>query len=198
MQRGRAAAGMEAAFPVQAAQCENLMCDNFAHAECTPDYAAFNCPLSSSPHAHRFVLGTAVTHTLPLRVWVWDWVHTSPHTHLHTLSSSRHPPFTQYLFPLRSLVRDGQTSPHMPRLVVPHSTCPSLTPSPPAHSFITGPAVINTHTHTTPPLRHCQSLCAAPKGTFNRVETASYKEPSARTWPRHTSSIDMYNNDGGQ
>ena len=60
MQRGRAAAGMEAAFPVQAAQCENLMCDNFAHAECTPDYAVFNCPLSSSPHAHSFVLGTAV------------------------------------------------------------------------------------------------------------------------------------------
>ena len=40
-------------------------------------------------------------------------------------SSSRHPPFTQYPFPSRSLVRDGHTSPHMPRLVVPHSTCPS-------------------------------------------------------------------------
>ena len=33
-----------------------------------------------------------------------------------------------------------------PRLVVPHSTCPSLSPSTPAHSFIIGPAVINTHT----------------------------------------------------
>ena len=43
-------------------------------------------------------------------------------------------------------MRDGQTSPHKPRLVVPHSTCPSLSPSPPAHSFIIGPAVINTHT----------------------------------------------------
>jgi len=41
---------------------------------------------------------------------------------------------------------DGQTSPHKPRLVVPHSTCPSLSPSPPAHSLIIGPAVINTHT----------------------------------------------------
>jgi hypothetical protein len=40
--------------------------------------------------------------------------------------SSRHPPFTQYPFPSPSLVRDAQTSPHMPRLVVPHSTCPSL------------------------------------------------------------------------
>jgi len=46
-------------------------------------------------------------------------------------------------------VRDGQTSPHKPRLVVPRSTCPSLSPSPPAHSFIIGPAVINTHTPTT-------------------------------------------------
>jgi hypothetical protein len=32
---------------------------------------------------------------------------------------------------------------------VPHSTCPSLSPSPPAHSFIIGPAVINTHTDTS-------------------------------------------------
>jgi hypothetical protein len=30
-------------------------------------------------------------------------------------SSSRHPPFTQYPFPSRSLVRGEQTSPHMPR-----------------------------------------------------------------------------------
>ncbi len=68
-------------------------------------------------------------------------------TLLFTRSSpSRHPPFTQYPSPSRSLVRDGQTSPHKPRLVVPHSTCPSLSPSPPAHSFIIGPAVINTHT----------------------------------------------------
>jgi hypothetical protein len=35
----------------------------------------------------------------------------------------------------------------MPRLVVPHITCPSLSPSPAAQSFIIGPAVINTHTH---------------------------------------------------
>ena len=46
-------------------------------------------------------------------------------------------------------MRDGQTSPHKPRLVVPHSTCPSLSPSPPAHSFIIGPAVINTHSNKT-------------------------------------------------
>jgi hypothetical protein len=46
-------------------------------------------------------------------------------------SSSCHPPFTQYPVPSRSLVRDGQTSPHVSWLVVPHSTCPSLSPSPP-------------------------------------------------------------------
>jgi hypothetical protein len=43
-------------------------------------------------------------------------------------------------------VRDGQTSPHRPRLVVSRSTCPPLSPSPHANSFIIGTAVINTHT----------------------------------------------------
>ncbi len=93
-------------------------------------------------------------HLLSL-VWVWwfcgAWVGSGSgfgigFTLLLTRSSpSRHPPFTQYPSPSRSLVRDGQTSPHKPRLVVPHSTCPSLSPSPPAHSFIIGPAVINKH-----------------------------------------------------
>jgi hypothetical protein len=47
-------------------------------------------------------------------VWVWDWVHwhTSPRTRS---PSSRHPPFTHYPFPPRSLVCGGQTSPHKPR-----------------------------------------------------------------------------------
>jgi hypothetical protein len=45
-----------------------------------------------------------------------------------------------------TLVRDGQTSPHRPRLVVSRSTCPPLSPSPHANSFIIGTAVINTHT----------------------------------------------------
>jgi hypothetical protein len=43
-------------------------------------------------------------------------------------------------------VRDGQTSPHRPRPVVSRSTCPPLSPSPNAHSFIIGTVVINTHT----------------------------------------------------
>jgi hypothetical protein len=82
-------------------------------------------------------------------VWVWDWIHS--HTPPRTRSpSSRHPPFTHYPFPLppRSLVCGGQPSPHKPRLVVPHSTCPPLSSSPHAHSFVLGTAVINTRTHT--------------------------------------------------
>ena len=50
--------------------------------------------------------------------------------------------------PLRdlfSLVRDGQTSPHRPWLVVSRSTCPPISP-PHATSFVLGHAVINTHT----------------------------------------------------
>jgi hypothetical protein len=43
-------------------------------------------------------------------------------------------------------VRAGQTHPHRPRLVVSHSTCPPLSSSPHAHSFVIGPAVIK-HTH---------------------------------------------------
>jgi hypothetical protein len=64
-------------------------------------------------------------------VWVWDWFTLLLARSFTRSSSSCHPPFTQYPVPSRSLVRDGQTSPHMPRLVVPHSTCPSLSPSPP-------------------------------------------------------------------
>ena len=78
-------------------------------------------------------------------VWVWDWIHS--HTPPRTRSpSSRHRPFTHYPFPPRSLVCGGQPSPHKPRLVVSHSTCPPLSSPPHAHSFVIGPAVINTHT----------------------------------------------------
>ncbi len=45
-----------------------------------------------------------------------------------------------------SPVRDEQTHPHRPRLVVSHNTCPPLSSSPHAHSFVIGPAVIK-HTH---------------------------------------------------
>jgi hypothetical protein len=42
----------------------------------------------------------------------------------------------------RVQVRDEQTHPHRPRLVVSHSTCPPLSSSPHANSFVIGPAVI--------------------------------------------------------
>jgi hypothetical protein len=48
------------------------------------------------------------------------------------------------LSPAFTLVRDGQTSPLRPRLVVSRSTCPPLSPSPHANSFVKGTAVINT------------------------------------------------------
>jgi hypothetical protein len=57
------------------------------------------------------------------------------------------PSFTQSPSPPRSQVRDGQTSPHRPRLVVSRSTCPPLSPSPLANSYAIVTAVINTHTH---------------------------------------------------
>ncbi len=77
-------------------------------------------------------------------VWVWDWIHS--HTPPRTRSpSSHHPLFTHYPIPLRSLVCGGQPSPHKPRLVVSHSTYPPLSSSPHTHSFVIGPAVINTH-----------------------------------------------------
>jgi len=79
-------------------------------------------------------------------VWVWVWVWDGIHSHvsLRTRSpSSRHPPFTHDPFPPRSLVCGGQTSPRKPRLVVSHSTCPPLSSSPHAHSFVLGTAVIN-------------------------------------------------------
>ena len=53
-------------------------------------------------------------------------------THTHNARSLSHSPsdpppsFTQSPYPPRSLVRDGQTSPHRPRLVVSRSTCPPL------------------------------------------------------------------------
>jgi hypothetical protein len=92
-----------------------------------------------------------------LKYWVWDWIHS--HTPPRTRSpSSRHPPFTHYPFPPRSLVYGGQAGPHKPRLVVSHSTCPPLSSSPHAHSFELGTAVINTHNkHTHTCTRFCSN-----------------------------------------
>jgi len=77
-------------------------------------------------------------------------VHVDMHSpvcgHTSNFASPPPPSFTQSPSPPRSLVRDGQTSPHRPRLVVSRSTCPPITPPPHANSFVLGPAVMNTHT----------------------------------------------------
>ncbi len=74
----------------------------------------------------------------------------------------------------RSLVRDGQTTPHRPRLVVSRSACPPISPPPHATSFVLGPAVINTHasgieragfnTQQTPPGKKGEGPGCASKG----------------------------------
>ena len=95
-------------------------------------------------HANSFVIGPAVIKHTPR-------IHSHWHTPPRTRSpSSRHPLFTHYPFPPRSLVCGGHPSPHKPRFVVSHNTCPPLFFSPHAHSFAIGPAVINTHTSTDP------------------------------------------------
>jgi hypothetical protein len=75
------------------------------------------------------------------------WHRSTPNARSLSHSPSAPPPsFTQSPYPPRSLVRDEQTHPHRPRLVVSHSTCPPLSSSPHANSFVIGPAVIK-HTH---------------------------------------------------
>ena len=71
------------------------------------------------------------------------WHRSIPNARSISHSPSAPPPsFTQSPYPQRSLVCDEQTHPHRPRLVVSHSTCPPLSSSPPANSFVIGPAVI--------------------------------------------------------
>jgi len=77
------------------------------------------------------------------------WHSGSPSARSFSRSPSTSPPsFAQYPSPPRSLARDGQTSPHRPRLVVSRSTCPPLSPSPHANSLLIGTAVINIHSES--------------------------------------------------
>jgi hypothetical protein len=77
---------------------------------------------------------------------MWHSSHSPSTRSLSRFPSSPPPSFTQSPFPPCSLVRGGQTSPHRPRLVASRSTCPPLSPSPHANSFVIGTSVINTHT----------------------------------------------------
>jgi len=76
------------------------------------------------------------------------WHSSSPSARSFSRSPFPPPPsFTQSPYPPRSLVRDGQTSPHRPRLVVSRSTCPLL--SPPQRQQLCNRSCSN-KTHTGP------------------------------------------------
>jgi hypothetical protein len=68
-------------------------------------------------------------------------------------------------------VRDGQPSPHRPRLVVSRSTCPPISPPPHVNSFVLGPAVINTHSSTI------MWSCRGPEGTKSAVSREVFLGP---------------------
>ena len=78
------------------------------------------------------------------------------HSSSHWLPFFSLPSFHTLALFRRSLVFGGQPSPHKPRLVVSHSTCPPLSSSPHAHSFVLGTAVIN---------NNCQVHVWAAQGT---------------------------------
>jgi hypothetical protein len=98
-------------------------------------------PLSSPPHANSFVIlgPAAIKHT--------HLTHT-PHTRSLSHSPSAPPPsFTQSPYPSCSLVQDGQTNPHRPRLVVFRSTCLPLSPPPPREQLCNRSCTVIKHTH---------------------------------------------------
>ena len=81
-------------------------------------------------------------------------------------------------------MRDEQTHPHRPRLVVSHSTCPPLSSSPHAHSFLIGPAVIkHTQYRLLPPREQlCNRSCSNKHTQSQSVmaphfTTAHFKKP---------------------
>jgi hypothetical protein len=71
------------------------------------------------------------------------------------------PPKGQSPSPPRSLVRDGQTSPHRPRLVVSRSTCPPISPPPPCKQLCTR-SCSNKHTQGSIPKREEPGKTGAP------------------------------------
>jgi hypothetical protein len=99
----------------------------------------------TSPHRPRLVVSRSTCPPLspsPLEQ-LYDRYCSNKHTRSLSRSPSSPPPsftVTQSPSPPRLLVRDGQTRPHRPRLVVSRSTCPQLSPSPHANSFVIGTA----------------------------------------------------------
>jgi hypothetical protein len=104
----------------------------------------------------------------------------APPMHAPSRASPSSPPpsFTQSPSPPRSLVRDGQTGQHKPRLVVSRITCPPLSPSPQANSFVTCTAVINKHTPRPTPPTH--------RPPFRASSSVEYFNTPPRTHKNHS------------
>jgi hypothetical protein len=83
------------------------------------------------------------------------WHSGSPSARSFSRFPSPPPPLIQSPSPPRSLVRDGQTSPLRPRLVVSRSTCPPLSPFPHANGVVIGTAVTHTSVWYTHTGRYC-------------------------------------------
>jgi hypothetical protein len=110
----------------------------YAYSSSTHRFSDERTPIEATPLSERHLRSMVW-----VWVWVWDWIHWLISQTRTRSPSSRHPPFTHYPVPPRSLVCGVQTSPHKPRLVVSHRTCSPLSSSPHAHSFELGTAVTN-------------------------------------------------------
>jgi hypothetical protein len=115
-----------------------------------------HCP--PPPPAHSFRIGPAVKNTHTVSPWVgsrsqlvwWLGLHQTPwsfgfNSQMRGTKENRDTPCVKVPGSSRAPVCDGQTSPHRPRIVVSRSTCPPLSPSPLANSFVIGTTVLNTH-----------------------------------------------------
>jgi hypothetical protein len=85
---------------------------------------------------------------------------------------NRAPPCVKVPGSSRVPVCGGQPSPHKPRLVVSHSTCPPLSSSPHAHSFVLGTAVINNRPRLVVSRSTCPPLSPSPHANSFIIGTA--------------------------
>jgi hypothetical protein len=87
-------------------------------------------------------------------------------------------------------MRDGQTSPQRPRLVVSRSTCPPISPSPHANSFIIGTAVINTRTRAMRPVsRYLFVYVGASFSCASPLLPSSERSAGQRNKPNHSTVL---------